>query len=75
MNKSGVFHARLIHLANGDTLTDKDFTLIDGFVVVAADNEAQLPTWYNQSEVVALQEVEVPQKSQQTRQQNFVRFL
>ena len=67
----GLFHARLVHLANGDTLADKDCFIAHGFLIVSADAADGLPTWYNLSEVTALQEVEIEQKPKQQTQIRF----
>lgn len=52
-------HIKLIHLVNGDTLEGKTVFILKGFLVVAADNPAQVLTWYNLQNVEALQEVNI----------------
>lgn len=49
-------------LTNGDVLEDKSICLHEGFVVVEADAEGQLPTWYNKDTVEALVQVDVLEK-------------
>ena len=49
-------------LTNGDVLEDKSICLHEGFVVVEADKEGQLPTWYNKDTVEALVQVDVPER-------------
>lgn len=58
-------HVRRIHLANGDTLEDKTVSILGGFLIVEADFPEQAPTWYNLSEVTALQEVTLLEKTPQ----------
>ena len=65
-NNQKLLHARMIHLANGDVLEDKDCCINGNFLVVSADAPDVLPTWYNLSEITALQEVALPQPKPQT---------
>lgn len=66
INSNKVLHVKRVHLANGDTLDDKDVFISGGFLIVAADREDTAPTWYNLQNVEALQEVtqETPSRKQ-----------
>lgn len=67
-------HVRLVHLANGDMLEDKTVFILNGFLIVEADNPEQAPTWYNLQNVEALQEVTI-QEQPAKPQQRIVRWL
>ena len=59
VNGVQAIHVKLIHLANGETLEDRDVFIANGFLIVEADNEEQAPTWYNLQNVQMLQEVTI----------------
>lgn len=74
IDSSKPLHVRLVHLANGDTLEDKNVFIASGFLIVEADREDVAPTWYNLNEVTALQEVTI--EGQRNRPQEcFIRFI
>ena len=60
-----LLHVKVIHLANGDTLEDKNAFILDGFLIVEPDDPEKAPTWYNLRNVEALQEVTVEEQPQQ----------
>lgn len=69
VNPNEILHVKAIHFANGDALEEKDVVIIGGFLIVAADQEGQAPTWYNLQDITALQEVtpETPSSKRQIR--------
>ena len=74
IDNNKLLHVKRVHLANGDTLDDKDVAIISGFLVVAADREDQAPTWYNLQNVEALQEVTAIEGQRRQQAQRVVFF-
>lgn len=74
IDRSKFLHVNRVHLANGDTLEDKNVYIFNGFLIVEADREDVAPTWYNLNEITILQEVTT--KGPRNRpQEHFIRFM
>lgn len=74
IDSSKPLHVHMIHLANGDTLEDRNVFITSGFLIVEADREDTAPTWYNLNQITALQEV-TPTWQQTRPQERLIRFL
>ena len=69
-----LLHVDFVHFRNGFELTNKNVFIHDSFLIVDADEEDQLPTWYNLNDIGYLKGVTTA-PGRTGKQPNFVRYL